>query len=218
MNDGSSIVARLLERFPPLVVCEVGLCQVCDILVGCFVSKHKVLVCGNGGSAADAEHIAGELMKGFILPRRVTAQERTRLVSAGEEGSYLADKLQRGLPVVPLAGMNALGTAVANDNGGDLVYAQQVFALGCEGDVLWGISTSGNARNVALAAQAARARGMTVVGMTGRGGGRLGELSDVCICVPETETFLVQELHLPVYHAICMMLEERLFGVGSGES
>ncbi|MCK5804816.1 MAG: SIS domain-containing protein [Lentisphaeria bacterium] len=212
MAEKSSVVVSLLERFPLLRSCEAQLYHVFDILVECFENKRKLLVCGNGGSAADAQHIAGELMKGFVLPRRVTAQERAELINGGENGEYLAEGLQRGIPVIPLVGMNALGTAVANDNGGDLVFAQQVFALGCEGDVLWGISTSGTARNVVLAAETARARGMMVVGMTGSGGGQLATLCDACIRVPKEETFLVQELHLPIYHALCIMLEASLFG------
>jgi D-sedoheptulose 7-phosphate isomerase len=172
----------------------------------------KILVCGNGGSAADAEHIVGELMKGFLRRRPVPLADAERLASVDEElGVYLATRLQEALPAIALTGQVALSTAVANDNGGDLPFAQQVWGYGRAGDVFLGISTSGNSRSVALAATAARARGMVVIGLTGAGGGKLGELADVCLNAPSAETFEVQEFHVALYHLFCAALEEHFY-------
>jgi D-sedoheptulose 7-phosphate isomerase len=182
------------------------------LLEACFRSGHKLLVCGNGGSAADAEHIVGELMKGFLYRRLVSSGDVANLARVDPDlGEYLGSRLQGALPAVALTGQLALSTAVANDNGGDLPFAQQVWGYGTTGDVFWGLSTSGNSRNVLLGAVAAKAKGLHVIGMTGASGGRLAELADVCITVPSDETFEVQEHHVAIYHFLCAALEALFF-------
>jgi phosphoheptose isomerase len=166
-----------------------------------------VLVCGNGGSAADSAHIVGELMKGFLLPRPPDALQRACLAEAG-----CPDGLQRGVRAIDLTAQTALLLAVANDVSADLTFAQQVFAYGRLGDVLIVLSTSGNARNIVRAAQVARALGMHTIGFTGAGGRDIAPFCDLLLNVPATETYQVQELHLPLYHALCSMVEATLFG------
>lgn len=205
----------LIRRYPILSVCREDIAKAYDILETCFAGGNKLLVAGNGGSCADAEHIVGELMKGFKLPRR-SAEEFAEKLRAVDpvRGEELAEKLQGGLPAIALSGHQGLNTAYINDveNGGLLMYAQQVNGYGKAGDVFLGISTSGNSKNVMYAAVVARAKGMKVLGLTGSKGGQLAEIADVAIKVPETETYMIQELHLPVYHALCLMLEEKFFG------
>lgn len=205
----------LIRRYPILSVCREDIAKAYDILETCFAGGNKLLVAGNGGSCADAEHIVGELMKGFKLPRRSTDEfaEKLRAVDP-VRGEELAEKLQGGLPAIALSGHQGLNTAYINDveNGGLLMYAQQVNGYGKAGDVFLGISTSGNSKNVMYAAVVARAKGMKVLGLTGSKGGQLAEIADVAIKVPETETYMIQELHLPAYHALCLMLEEKFFG------
>lgn len=176
-------------------------------LEAAFVRGNKLMICGNGGSAADAEHIVGELMKGFLLKRPVTE----RIFPDGVPDPALG-KLQGALPALSLNGHPALAAALVNDTDAALIYAQQVLGLGRPGDVLLCISTSGNARNCCLAAQTAKALGVEVIALTGEGGGRLAALADCLIAVPERETYLVQQLHLPLYHALCARLEARFFG------
>lgn len=205
----------LIKRYPALSVCEKEIEKAYEITEECFAAGHKLLIAGNGGSCADGEHIAGELMKGFKLPRKCTEEFAKKLKSIdAERGAELAEKLQGGLPTIALDNHQALNTAYVNDveNGGLLTYAQQVYGYGKAGDVLLGISTSGNSKNVAYAAVVARAKGMKVIGLTGAKGGNLASVADVTIKVPETETYMIQELHLPVYHCLCLMLEERFFG------
>lgn len=205
----------LIKRYPALSVCEEEIEKAYKVLEECFASGHKLLIAGNGGSCADGEHIAGELMKGFKLQRKCTEEFAKKLKSIdAERGAELAEKLQGGLPTIALDNHQALNTAYVNDveNGGLLTYAQQVYGYGKAGDVLLGISTSGNSKNVAYAAVVARAKGMKVIGLTGAKGGNLASVADVTIKVPETETYMIQELHLPVYHCLCLMLEERFFG------
>lgn len=205
----------LIKRYPALSVCEEEIEKAYEILEECFATGHKLLIAGNGGSCADGEHIAGELMKGFKLQRKCTEEFAKKLKSIdAERGAELAEKLQGGLPTIALDNHQALNTAYVNDveNGGLLTYAQQVYGYGKAGDVLLGISTSGNSKNVAYAAVVARAKGMKVIGLTGAKGGNLASVADVTIKVPETETYMIQELHLPVYHCLCLMLEERFFG------
>lgn len=205
----------LIRRYPVLSVCREDIAKAYDILETCFSEGNKLLVAGNGGSCADAEHIVGELMKGFKLPRR-SAEEFAEKLRAVDHvrGEELAEKLQGGLPAVALSGHQGLNTAYINDveNGGLLMYAQQVNGYGKAGDVFLGISTSGNSKNVMYAAVVAKAKGMKVLGLTGFKGGQLAEIADVAIRVPETETYMIQELHLPVYHTLCLMLEEKFFG------
>jgi D-sedoheptulose 7-phosphate isomerase len=182
------------------------------VLRDCYGGGGKVLTCGNGGIAADAEHIVGELMKGYLLKRPVPEEMRAKLTSTHpEDGDYLANHLQVGLPAISLVSQASLLSAIANDTAADMVYAQQVYAYGREGDVLIGISTSGNAMNVLRAVQVARALGLRTIGLTGRTGGKLRSLCDVSIRVPANDTTLIQERHLPIFHVLCAMLEEEFF-------
>ncbi len=198
-------LAALFERRPELRECREKISQAESTLLRCFKAGGKLLLCGNGGSAADCEHIAGELLKGFMSKRPLAAAERTSL------SPEIASRLQGGLPAIPLCGFPALGTAFINDVDPLLVYAQLTWALGRQGDVLLAISTSGNARNVCSAVEVARARGLTAIGLTGRSGGTLKTLVDICINVPADETYRIQEYHLPVYHYLCQAVEAALF-------
>lgn len=208
-------IELLIKRYPVLEQCKDNIQNAYNVLEECFATGHKLLIAGNGGSCADAAHIVGELMKGFKLPRKCLGEFADKLKSIDEvRGTELADKLQGGLPAIALTDHQALNTAYINDvqNGGLLTYAQQVHGYGKEGDVLLGISTSGNSKNVMFATVVAKAKGIKVIGLTGAKGGELATVADVVIKVPETETYMIQELHLPVYHCLCLMLEERFFG------
>ena len=203
---------ELLTRYPVLTSVKDDIKEAYEILENCYKNGGKLLIAGNGGSCADAEHIVGELMKGFVKPRAVSAEFAKKLTEADPvRGGELAVKLQGGLPAIALTGHPGLSTAYLNDVDGNLIYAQQTYGYGKEGDVLLGISTSGNSKNIMYAMTAAKAMGMKTIGLTGRDGGELKETADVSIVVPEKETFKIQELHLPVYHALCLMLEERFF-------
>ena len=204
------VLEAFLEEHPPLRCIKGDLTQAYELLLASFQSGGKLLLCGNGGSACDCEHIAGELMKGFLLKRPLTPDEKAALEGAGDDGA-LAHKLQRALPTIVLHGLSGMSSAFLNDVEGELTYAQQAFAYATPNDVLLGISTSGNARNVCAAAVAAKARGAKVIGLTGEKGGRLAQFCDVCIHAPEHETYRVQELHLPIYHALCAALEQAMF-------
>ncbi|UOO38780.1 SIS domain-containing protein [Oscillospiraceae bacterium CM] len=177
-----------------------------------FKSGGKLLVCGNGGSAADAQHIVGELMKSFVLPRTLTPGERELLQNACPHGAYLAAGLQRALPAVSLVGETSLITACANDNGADLVFAQQVFGYGRRGDVLLALTTSGCSQNVLYACEVAAALGMTVIAFTGETGGFAREIAHILVNVPAQDAFRVQNLHTPAYHLFCLAVENELFG------
>lgn len=204
---------RLLERYPALEACAGEIEQAYCILEECYLHDGKLLIAGNGGSAADAEHIAGELMKRFKTPRAVPADFAEKLVEVDPvRGPALARNLEQGLMAIPLVAHEALTTAYINDVDGLGVFAQQLYGFGRPGDVFLGISTSGNSKNVMSATVVAKALGIRVIGLTGAGGGELAKTADVVIRVPETETFMIQELHLPVYHCLCLMLEERFFG------
>ena len=204
-----SAVFALFTRYPALAACRPDLERCRDWLIETFAGGHTLLLCGNGGSAADCEHIAGELQKGFLAARRPAATWRQQLVADhGDAGTYLAARLQEGLPAIALTGHPALQTAVSNDLGADLGFAQQVLAMGRAGDLLLGLSTSGNAANVAHAVRVARVRGLRTVGLTGQSGGQLASLCDLTIRVPASETAVVQELHLPVYHWLCASVEK----------
>ena len=203
-----SILNDLTDRYPKLQICKDDIKKAYDLLSQCFAGGNKLLVCGNGGSAADAEHIVGELMKGFKCQRKLNDNYKERLKNIDVEmGDKLAENLQGTLPAIALDGHIALSTAYMNDCDPQLCFAQQVNGYGKKGDVLLGISTSGNSKNVVYAAVTAKAKGMMVIGLTGEKNSKMSEMSDVCIRVPETETFKVQELHLPVYHCLCLMLE-----------
>lgn len=207
------LLQTLTDRYPVLLPCREDIAACAERIGDTFARGGKLLIAGNGGSAADAEHIVGELMKSFVLPRPLEAAltERMRAIDP-QRGDVLAKHLQQGLPAIALDGHPALSTAFQNDCQPQLVFAQQVMGYGREGDALLAISTSGNSENVLYAAIAAKARGMVVIGLTGERESRLSALSDVCIRVPATETYQVQELHLPVYHALCMIWEKRFFG------
>lgn len=202
----------LVERYPLLSGIKDSVRQAYQILEVCYANGGKLLIAGNGGSSSDAEHIVGELMKSFIKKREVPDAFANQLRNVDEaESRYLLSKLQGALPAISLSGHPSLSTAFLNDVNGELVYAQQVYGLGKQGDVLLGISTSGNAQNVNYAAVVAKAKGMKVIGLTGKDGGKLGTIADGAIIVPEYETFKIQEYHLPIYHVLCLMLEERFF-------
>jgi D-sedoheptulose 7-phosphate isomerase len=192
--------------------CDEAVAQTIAALISCYQRQGKLLVCGNGGSAADAEHIVGEMMKGFCLPRRLSDNDKARLASvAGDDTELLATKLQYGLAALSLVSHSALITATANDQDGQLIFAQQVWGIGQTGDVLLAISTSGNSQNVLLAAKAARAKNILVVGLTGANGERLAEICDIAIKVPSDQVAEIQEMHLPIYHHICAIVEANFF-------
>lgn len=205
----------LIKRYPELCACKASIAQAYKILEECYARGGKLLIAGNGGSCADAEHIVGELMKGFKAKRACSEEFAEKLCEIdSERGAYLSQRLQGALPAIALDGHAALNTAFINDveNGGLLAFAQQVMGYGNKGDVFWGISTSGNSKNVMNAAVVARAKGLKIIGLTGEDGGELAKFADVAIKAPIRETYMVQELHLPIYHCLCLMLEERFFG------
>jgi D-sedoheptulose 7-phosphate isomerase len=203
----------LIERYPVLEVCKQDIISAYLIMEECYENGGKLLVAGNGGSAADSEHIVGELMKSFKIQRPVTKEYADKLVEIDpRRGPGLAKNLERSLMAIPLVAHEALTTAYINDVDGLGVFAQQLMGFGKEGDVFLGISTSGNSKNIMNATVVARASGLKVIGLTGITGGELASVSDIAIKVPETETYMIQELHLPVYHCLCLMLEERFFG------
>lgn len=203
---------ELIMRYPVLGIVRDDVNKAYSILEACYENGGKLLIAGNGGSAADAEHIVGELMKGFVKRRPLPKELKRALIDTDPiRGSELSEKLQQGLPAIALTNHAALSSAFANDVDGMLSYAQQVNGYGKEGDVFLGISTSGNSENVMYAAVTAKAKGMKVIGLTGRDGGNLAKLADVAIVVPEQETYKIQELHLPIYHALCLMLEDHFY-------
>lgn len=205
-------IELLIKRYPQLEGCKADIQKAFETLHESYKANGKLLVCGNGGSAADSEHIVGELMKEFRLKRKVYADQAEAMKAIHPEmGQYLAENLQGALPAIALTGHSALSTAFMNDAESVLVFAQQVNGYGKPGDVFMGISTSGNSANVVYAAITAKARGLKVIGLTGEKESKLSALADVCIRVPETETYRIQELHLPVYHCLCLMLEECFF-------
>ena len=202
----------LMERYPSLESAKNDIVAAYLLLEESYKNGGKLLVAGNGGSAADAEHIVGELMKGFKLPRKPEADFAEKLVEENQElGAVLAENLQGALPAIALDGHPALSTAYMNDCEPLLCFAQQVNVYGKSGDVFLGISTSGNSKNVLFAATTAHAKGMKVIGLTGAKDSKLKDMSDVCIKAPQTETYMIQELHLPIYHCLCLMLEDRFF-------
>lgn len=211
-NKADQILENLFLRYSELQVCRVEIGKAYRILKACYDRGGKVLVCGNGGSAADSEHIVGELMKGFMKKRCLGEVDRKKLHDAyPPEGAYLAEHLQGALPALSLTSHPGLSTAFINDVAADMVFAQQVYGYANEGDVLIGLSTSGNSINVIRAIQVAKAFGLLVIGFTGEHGGKVRELCDALVAVPAKETYRVQELHLPVYHALCAMIEAEYF-------
>jgi D-sedoheptulose 7-phosphate isomerase len=203
---------QLIERYPSLETVKGEISAAFDIIVNSYSHGGKLLIAGNGGSASDAEHIAGELMKTFAKKRELPGSFISDVAAVDTEiAQYLIPRLQPGLPAIALSGHASLNTACINDIDGNITFAQQVYGYGKEGDVLLGISTSGNSKNVLYAAAVAKAKKLKIIALTGSGGGNLKKFADVCICVPETETWKIQELHLPVYHLLCMMLEDHFF-------
>jgi len=209
-------IDKLIERYPSLEKVEQSVIAAYQILEKCYRDGHKLLIAGNGGSAADSEHIAGELMKRFKIQRTVPGCFADKLKEIDPvRGENLARNLEQGLMAIPLVAHEALTTAYINDVDALGVFAQQLYGFGREGDVFLGISTSGNSKNIMSATVVAKALGIKVIGLTGAKGGELAEAADVAIRVPETETYMIQELHLPVYHCLCLMLEDKFFGKDS---
>jgi phosphoheptose isomerase len=206
------IFEQLVQRYPALLGCRPAIEQAYAALVQSFSDGGKLLICGNGGSAVDSDHIVGELMKAFVKPRTVEQEFQDALARMfGEDGAHTGKMLQGCLPTLSLTSQAALLSAIANDTDATMVYAQQVYGYGQKSDVLLAISTSGNSRNIIRAAQVARVKGMVVIGLTGKTGGKLAPLCDVAIRVPSSVTSEIQEWHLPIYHALCMALEEVFF-------
>ncbi|BAL82290.1 putative phosphoheptose isomerase [Selenomonas ruminantium subsp. lactilytica TAM6421] len=210
-NTAVNRIDELVERYPALVVNKDAILKAVELIVAAYTSGNKILVCGNGGSAADSLHIVGELMKAFVKKRKVSDFWKDKLSNC-EHSDYMIENLQMALPAISLVSEAGLLTAYANDVAPDMNFAQQVFGQGKAGDVLLAISTSGNSANVIYASEVARAMDVKVISLTGSSGGALKEKSDILINVPEDETFKIQELHLPVYHAMCLAIEEEFFG------
>lgn len=204
-----------IESFPILAPCKGDIEAAFGILVACFKNEGKVLTCGNGGSAADADHIVGELMNKFAMKRPLTAQDKRAVSSSdisGEEKEFLYEHLQRQLPAISLSAHSPLITAIANDEHALMIFAQQVFGYGKKGDVLIALSTSGNSKNVIVALQVAKIFGLRTICLSGKNGGAMKTINcDVCLCVPETITYKIQQLHQPVYHCLCAMVEAEMF-------
>ena len=207
---------EIISRYPSLSSCSRDIQLMFEALVSCFENGGRLYVCGNGGSAADALHIVGELVKEFVLKRAVDTDFSVRLKELfPSEADELLSGLQGALPAFALVENTALATAFANDADAGFVFAQQVYGYTRKGDAVLGVSTSGNSVNVVRALMAAKGRGAITLGLTGVGGGKMKSLCDVCICVPETETYKIQEMHLPVYHALCLALEKHFWGGGN---
>ena len=207
-------IDSLINRYPKLELIKEDVIKGYLIIEECYEKGRKLLVAGNGGSAADSEHIAGELMKRFKIPRPVDEGFANKLKQIDKErGVYLAENLERSLTAIPLVAHEALTTAYINDVDGRGVFAQQLLGYGREGDVFLGISTSGNSENIINAAVTAKALGIKIIALTGKNDSKISDIADVAVKVPETETYMVQELHLPIYHCWCLMLENKFFGV-----
>ena len=202
----------LTERYPQLKPINAEIRTAFEIIAESYSNGGKLLIAGNGGSAADAEHIVGELMKSFVKKRTLPDSFIKNInILDSEISDYLASNLQPGLPAIALTGHSSLNTAAINDIDGNITFAQQVYGYGKENDVFLGISTSGNAKNIIYAAVTAKAKDMKVIALTGSSGGKLKQYADISIIIPETETYKIQELHLPVYHCMCLMIEDRFF-------
>lgn len=219
MSKENLIIDELMQDYPQLEYLRKDIVLGVETLVSAFTNGNKVLTCGNGGSASDSEHIVGELMKGFILPRKLTHEQvkmidDTKLFESDDSvggATDFADKLQQGLPAISLVSQTALMTAFLNDVSADMLFAQQVFVYGQKGDILIALSTSGNSQNVVNAAIAAKSKGMQVISFTGEKESKLSRMSDITFMVPSTKTFKIQEYHLPIYHAVCSMVESLIF-------
>ncbi len=203
---------ELLKRYPSLEYCKEDIVKAEKALIECYTNGGKVIICGNGGSCADSDHIVGELMKGFLKFRPLSDDKKAEMKKNCDlVDDELLSKLQGGLPAISLPSITALNSAFCNDVDPELIYAQPLIALAKENDVLIGISTSGNSKNVFGAVKVAKALGIKVIGLTGKTGGKLKGVADITICAPETETFKIQELHLPIYHYLCAAVEDYFF-------
>ena len=209
----NEILNNLLNRFPKLDNCNREIRDAVKMITECYKNNGKLLICGNGGSASDSLHIVGELMKSFMLPRKLKSEyiEKVKEIFP-ENAEYFIENLQGTLPAISLVSETALTTAYSNDNSADLCFAQQVLGHGNNNDILIAISTSGNSKNVIYASQIAKIKNMKVISLTGRDGGKLKEFSDININIEEQETFIIQEYHLPIYHALCLAVENEMFG------
>lgn len=204
---------ELMTRYPKLLACRDDIVAAEKMLLDTYYGGGKILVCGNGGSCADCDHIVGELMKGFLLPRKMNEETATKFQNAlGDEAEAFIQRLQCGIPAISLPAQSAVLTAYANDADAELTYAQLVFGYARKGDTLIAISTSGNSANVVAAAKTAKALGISVLALTGQRESKLSQICDCTVRVAETETFKVQELHLPVYHYLCASIEKKIFG------
>ena len=211
--SNNPVLNELCVRHPLLDSLKNTIGEAAGMIIKCYTGGGKLLVCGNGGSSSDSDHIVGELMKSFESKRPVNRNISEKLSEVSEErGRYLAEKLECGLPAISLSSQNALTTAISNDIGADLVFAQQVLGYGCDKDILIALSTSGNSTNVVDACITAKAIGMKVIGLTGISGGKMKQYCDVLINVPEKRTAYVQELHLPVFHTVCLLVENHFYG------
>ena len=207
-----NFIDAFFERHPDLTPLREQIMQTCNILITAFQNGNKLLLCGNGGSCADCDHIAGEFLKGFLLKRPVSQNLKDTMAEKyGEYGAEIADKLQQGLPTISLNTHSAAISAFENDVDPELIYAQQVLAYGKPGDVLIGISTSGGAKNVAAAVMTAKSMGLHTIGLTGKDGGKLAQLAELPLIMPQCETYRIQEDHLAVYHLLCAVVEYELF-------
>lgn len=203
----------LIIRYPILSESKKRIEDGAKLLIESIENEGKFLICGNGGSSADADHIVGELMKGFVHLRPLSQKQKDSLErTGGDMGRHIGTLLQQGIPAISLSAHTALNTAFINDVDPSLIFAQQVMGLGKTGDILWGISTSGNSKNIVSAVITAKSIGLKTFAMTGEKESSLSELCDVCIKVKGSETYKIQELHLPVYHTLCMILEDYFFG------
>lgn len=206
-------IENLISRYPVLQKCQVDIEKACRVCCDSFSNSGSLFLCGNGGSASDADHISGELMKGFLLKREISDDKKTELTGLfGEEGKFIADHLQDGLPAVSLNGHPALSSAFANDVDPSMVFAQQLYVMGKPGDVVIGLSTSGNSDNILKCFKVAKYKNITSILLTGRDGGKGSELADISLIMPEMETYKIQELHLPVYHTMCIVIEDYFYG------
>lgn len=205
-------IKELVSRYPALEKCEAEIRAAFELLKNSYEASGKLLVCGNGGSCADSDHICGELLKSFVKKREVEKSLFEKISEVDSEaGEFLAARLQGSLPAISLCAHSALMTACLNDVDGNAMFAQQVMGFGNAGDVFLGISTSGNSKDVIYAAALAKAKDLKTIGLLGKNGGRLAKICDVAIIVPENETFKIQEFHLPIYHALCLQIEENFW-------
>ncbi|WP_312647417.1 D-sedoheptulose-7-phosphate isomerase [Aminipila sp.] len=212
-QDSKLIIDSLVNRFPELEICISDISKTIEIILKTIQEGKKILICGNGGSASDSLHIVGELMKSFTKERKLSDKKIEKIKKDFPlDAEYLISNLQEAIPAISLVGETALITAYSNDQTSDLVFAQQIWGLGNKGDLLWAISTSGNSQNILYACKVAKIKEMKVIGLTGKTGTNLRQLSDATIFAPSDVTYKIQEYHLPIYHAICLVLENEVYG------